>query len=150
MDKQKVFETLESLNITIGRPSSATKIFEFRNEEGERPRFEVDEIIADNTSYDEGVVVTVDFSETHSSNADHVCEEYDWDEDHQIEDFIKLLKGHSELNEAEVRFLFKFCELHLPEAKLMKVFNYPTEAFLTHTDELVRQEGLIKVGDKTD
>lgn len=157
MNKNKVFDTLDEINITIGRSSNATKLFEFhrgKNESDlnngiERPCFQVDDIIADNTSYDEGVVVSVDFSSPTEENV-HISEEFDWDEDHEIERFMERIVENFGLTEEELRFMFKFCELHLPEAKVMKVFKYPVEEMLTHSNEAARREGLSIVHDKTD
>lgn len=151
MDKDKVFNCLEVMDITIGRMTHATKLFAFRCGDGASPRFEMDEIIADNTDYQQGVTVEINYNfEKTPGDVENVSEQYDWDDNDHIEDFVKCLIEHFELNEQEVRFLFKFAELHLPEVVIMKLFNHPTEAFLTHQEEDVRKEGLLQVGDKTD
>lgn len=150
MDKNKVFNCLEAMNIKIGRVMHATKLFTFHHDD-EVPRFEIDDVNDDGSDYQQGVTVEINYNHENSpGDVEHVSEQYDWDQNDDIEDFIKALIEHFELNEQEVRFLFEFSKLSLPEVVIMKSFNRPIEEFLTHQSETIRKEGLSQADDKID
>lgn len=148
MDRDKVLRALSKLDITISQPCYATKLFSY-DEEG---RMRIDKVEPGN-NFEQGVVVQVNYRNDGgcpNSDGTYVSEDFDWDEDSDIEEFIKTLKQGFALSEEEVRFFFEFTQLHLPEDRLLKIFEAPLEEFLSHSNHNVRQAGLTLLNDKSD